>query len=181
MKNPKDLLKFFLLLFLLWSFSGCVKDIDLDQVREIQLRPAAVMDLVNLSLEADLSGNQDPGVPVTLHKTVPFEIVTNDLKENVVGVDLSFAYFNSLPRTFNAAVYFLNEKNRVRQEIQFIIPPGSKEDPERYEFTHTFRGNELNSLHEATQVKVELEMQPGPGALEGVLQLNSTAVYRFQF
>ncbi len=181
MKNLKALLKFFPLLFILLSLSGCVKDIDLDQAQEIQLQPVAVVDLVNLSLVADLSDNYDPGIPVTLDETIPFEVVTNDLKENVIHIELSFDYFNSLPRTFNGAVYFMNERNRVKQEIQFVIPPGSKEDPESFQFTHTFSGDELKSLHQATQVKVELEMQPGPGALEGLLQLKSTAAYRFQF
>lgn len=181
MKNLKALLKFFALLFILLSFSGCVKDIDLDQAQEIQLKPIAVIELVNLSLEADLSDNDDPGIPVTLEETIPFEVVTDDLKESVIRVDLSFDYFNSLPRTFNGAVYFLNDKKRVKQEIQFVIPPGSKQSPESYQFIHTFSGEDLKSLHQATHVKVELEMQPGPGAVEGLLQLKSTAAYRFQF
>ncbi len=181
MKNLKALLKFFLLFLLFSSFWGCVKDIDLDQVEEIQLKPTAVIDLIDLSLEADLSNNYDPGVPVKMDKTVPFEVVTNDLKESVTQVDLIFEYFNSLPRTFNGTIRFLNDKNRVKQEIVFEIPPGTKENPEKLMFTYTFGGKELEMLNQATKVKVELEMQPGPGTLEGVLQLKSTAAYRFQF
>lgn len=181
MKNLKELLKLFLLSFILFGLSGCVKDIDLEQVEEIQIKPTAVIDLVNFSLEADLSNNYEPGVPVKLEKTVPFEVVTNDLKESVVSVDLAFEYFNSLPRLFNGTVLFINDKNKVKQKIEFEIPPGSQEDPETFRFIHTFADNDLESLNQATQVKVELEMQPGPEALKGLLQLKSTAAYRFQF
>lgn len=181
MKNLKKLLKRIFLFTLFFGLMGCVKDIDLDQVEDIQLKPAAVIDLVDFKLEADLSNNYDPGVPVKHDKTVPFELITDDLKESVSSVDLYFKYYNSLPRLFNGTILFLNDKNRVRQKIEFEIPPGTKEDPETFNFTHTFEGNDLRSLHQATKVRVELEMQPGVKALEGILQLQSSAAYRFHF
>lgn len=182
MKNLKDLLKIPLLSIFIFSIlTSCVKDIDLDQMNEVTLRPKAVVDLINFELKADLIPNIDPGVPIVDEKTVAFEVITNDLKESVVGIDLGFKYFNSLPRTFKVDISFLNDRDRIKKNLSFEIPPGNENYPVNDGFIHTFVGKDLELLNESSQVKIRLEMQPGPGASGGQIQLSSTAAYQFEF
>lgn len=181
MKNLKDLLKVTLLSFVVFlSLTACVKDVDFDQVDEILLQPTAIIDLVDFTLNADLL-EYDPGIPVEVSKEMSFEVVTDDLKESIIGVDLGFEYFNSLPRTFNATIYFLTDRNKVKNKIEFEIPPGSEESPVILDFNQYFEGEELEALNSSTKIKISLEMQPGPGATDGQLQLKSTAAYKFLF
>jgi len=107
--------------------------------------------------------------------------VTNDIKESVTGVELTFEYSNSLPRTFNTTIYFMTDRNVVNHKIEFEIPPGSKESPVIYDFIEYFEGEELEALNNSSKIKVNLEMQPGPGATDGQLELKSTAAYNFRF
>jgi len=183
MKNLQDLLKIPLFaIFLLLFLNSCVKDIDLDQIEEIRLQPRAVVDLINFHREADLIPNVDPGIPITLEKTFPFEVITDDLEESVIGVDLGFEYYNSLPRTFNVEIKFLDDRNRVKQTREFEIPPGNKSIPATNNFIFSFTtAKELELLSESTQVKINFTMQPGPGATEGEIKLLSSAVYKFEF
>lgn len=180
-KIAAPLLRLVLVCFSVIGFTGCVKDVDLDQMEEITLQPKAVVDLVSFKLEADLIPNKDPGVPISVEKTVAFEVITDDLEQDVVGVELGFDYFNSLPRTFNVSLVFLDDRNRVKQSVEFDIPPGSDENPVSFHFTHSFEGKNLELLTESTEVKVTVVMQPGPGATEGQLELLSTAAYQFEF
>lgn len=173
--------KILFLYFLALGLTGCVKDVDFDQVKEINLQPTAVIDIINFDMEADLSQNTDPGIPVKVEKTVPFNVLTEDLKESVVRVDFQFDYFNSLPRTFQGYIYFIDDRNRVKQQIPIEIFPGSKENPEKDTTISSMEGKDLEALHEATQVRVELEMQPGPGLEGGELKIRSVAAFQFLF
>lgn len=180
-KIAAPLKKLLPVLFMAIGLTACVKDVDLDQVNEISLRPTAVIDLVNFALEADLKENIDPGVPVKVSETIPFDVLTEDLKENVVRIDFRVEHYNSLPRTFKGNIFFLNNRNHVKQQIPVEILPGSIENPEHDFFITSMEGSDLKALHEATQVKVEMEMQPGPGLEGGQLRLNTTAAFQFQF
>ena len=182
MKNLKDLLKIPLLtISLFFGFTSCVKDVDLDEIQEIKLQPKAVVELFNFEREADLIPNMDFEGPFAVEKTVPFEIITSDLEESVVGVDLGFDYFNSLPRTFDVEIIFLDDRSRVKQSISFQIPPGTEGIPVAKDTVFNLQGKELELLNESTQVKLKFEMQPGPGASGGQIQLLSTAAYQFEF
>lgn len=183
MKNLKDLLKIPLLaISLFFGFTSCVKDVDLDQIQDIRLQPRAVVDLINFHREADLIPNIDPGIPISHEEVIPFEVITDDLEESVVGIDLGFEYYNSLPRTFQVEIAFLDDRNRVKQIRQFEIPPGTKNLPATNTLTFSFTtAKELELLGESTQVKVKFTMEPGPGATEGEIQLVSTAAYQFEF
>lgn len=182
MKNLKDLLKIPLLsIFGFLILTSCVKDVDLDQIQEIRLEPKAVVELFNFEREADLIQNGDQGDPITVEETIPFEIITSDLEESVVGVDLGFDYFNSLPRTFDVEILFLDDRKHVKQSISFQIPPGTEGIPVAKHTVFNFQGKELELLNESTQVKLKFEMQPGPGASGGQIQLLSIAAYQFEF
>lgn len=182
MKNLKDLLKIPLLTIAgFLFFTSCVKDVDLDQIQEIRLQPKAVVELFRFERETDLIPNVDPGVPIPVEQNVPFEIITSDLEESVVGVALGMEYFNSLPRSFEVEILFLNDRNRVKQALSFEIPAGTEESPVTQGLVFEFKGEELELLNESTQVKLKFEMQPGPGASGGQIQLLSTAAYQFEF
>lgn len=181
MKNLKDLLKYslFFTVFIL-MMTSCVKDVEMDQMKEIELMPTAVIELVNFTLEADLVAYEQQE-PISFDKEVSFEVVTNDLKENVNSLDLVFDYLNSLPRTFNATLYFIDSRNRVQSLVSFEIPPGSKEIPVRSEIVETYTGEALITLNQSSVIKIKMEMQPGPGTSEGQLSLQTSAVYNFVF
>ncbi|MEG9328652.1 hypothetical protein SAMN04488034_104221 [Salinimicrobium catena] len=183
MKNLKDLLKIPLLTISIFFISvSCVKDVDLDQIEEIKLQPKAVVDLINFELNADLIPTLDLGNPFTTEEIIPFNVITDDLEESVVGIDLGFEYYNSLPRTFNVEINFLDDRNRVKQTRKFEIPPGSKNFPADNQLIFSFTtAKELELLSESTQVKAKFTMQPGPGATEGEIKLLSTATYQFEF
>lgn len=181
MNNLKDLLKVPLLYIVFFlSFTSCVKDVDLNQIDEVQLSPTAIVDLIDLTLEADLLAFEQQE-PISFDREVTFEVVTEDLEKNVTSVDLIFEYANSLPRNFTATLYFLTERNGVSNIVSFDILPGSQDQPETSSITTTFVGAELKALMESSKIRINMEMQPGPGATEGQLQLNSSAAYNFEF
>lgn len=181
MKNLKDLLKVPLLsIVFILVLTSCVKDVELDQIDEIQLTPTAVIDLLDFTLEADLLAFEQQET-IGFDREVTFEVVTDDLKQNVTSVDLFFDTTNSLPRKFQATLYFMTDRNRVNHTISFDILPGNKETPQISTLKETFEGEALNALNESSKIKIRMEMDPGPGATEGQLQLLSTAAYNFEF
>lgn len=181
MKNLKDLLKVPLLSIVFISIlTSCVKDVELNQIEEIQLTPTAVIDLLDFTLEADLLAFEQQEA-IGFDKEVSFEVITDDLKQNVTSVDLVFDSTNSLPRKFHANLYFMTDRNYVNHIISFDILPGSKEIPEVSTFVETFEGETLNALNKSSKIKIRMEMEPGPGATEGQFQLISTAAYNFEF
>ncbi|MGB7843847.1 MAG: hypothetical protein WBL21_13710 [Salinimicrobium sp.] len=166
---------------LLLLFSSCVKDVDLDQYNEIVIPPTAAIDLIYFTLEpddfADASGN--------LQKATDFlrlEFLDDDyIQDALIRADFNFVFINSFQQEFVTTFNFVSENNAVQHTVQINVPAGNVGEPAVVNFTEIVPRSQIDAIRKSIKLVVEVEMKANSAPLEGQLQLESKANYKFEF
>lgn len=171
-----SILSFFVLL------ASCVRDVDVDQAREIVIPPTVVVDLVYFTINS--SHFQETGsTGIRRAKDeVRLEFLDDDyIQDGLVRADFNFRYSNTFSQSFKNKVTFLSESNRVMHVINFEIPAGSPEDANIINYTEIIPEEDINAIRRSIKMLVEIETEPNSELTEGRLQLQSRAFLEFEF
>lgn len=177
--------KFYLSLIVLFVFfllSSCVRDVDVDQAREIVVPPRVALDLVYFTLDSNHFAQSSSSDVLTAEDEVRLEFLDDDyIKDGLVRADLNFHYTNTFNTVFRNKITFLSEDNRERYRIEFEIPAGNPESPTLINYTEIIPEENINAIRRSIKMRIEIEMQSEAGLVEGELQLKSRAFYSFEF
>lgn len=178
-------MKFYLSLVVfsvIFLLSSCVRDIDVDQAREIVLPPRIAIDLVYFTLESDQFTHGSSSEVRTAKDEVRLEFLDDFyIRQSLVRADFNFRYTNTFNTVFRNKIIFLSEDNLERYRIEFEIPAGSHESPALINYTEIIPEEKINAIRKAIKMRVEIEMQPETDLVEGELQLKSRVFYSFEF
>lgn len=167
---------------LILLFSSCVHDVDFDQTRNIQIEPSLSLDLLNFKLRSEEMKQGDSLVITQLEDEVELNIMNDDITDDLKRAEFNFHFTNTFEHSFKNTLYFLSDNGAFRYKISFVIPPGTKNDPQVVDYTEIVEGASLLQLKMATRLKIELElMKEESDNLEGDLVLKSKANYKFEF
>ena len=163
-------------------FSSCVKDVDVDQARDIIIPSRVALDLVYFTLNSDDFPEEGSSDVRTAKDEVWLEFLDDDyIKDGLVRADFNFRYINTFNTEFRNKVIFLSEDNRERYRIEFEIPAGSPQSPALINYTEIIPQEKIIAIKRSIKMRVEIEMQPEPDLVEGELQLKSRGFYSFEF
>jgi len=173
------------LLFLVLSFgiTSCIKDTDFDQADEIELSPVVELDFLFFTLDID-NFQENTGFEGTFTVVDTTEIRFLDgsfTQENLLSAEYFFRVTNSFPLGVDANFNFLTEENEPFYEIDFLILPGTNNNPASTEFIQTITAEEIEQLTQTNKVVVTFTLETLDENLSGVLNLQSKTTYFLKF
>jgi len=169
-------------LFVLGAIS-CVKDVDLDQAKDIGLKPKLQIDLlifdVNEADFIDTLTNQQKNI---IRDTVRLEFLDDSyVQDDLIEVEFSFKYINIFSRSFHNKISFLSENNSVQHVVEFNIDPGDKNSPAVTEVWDLIKFDQIQEIQRSIKMAVEIEALPGNDTFTGELKFQSKGLFSFEF
>lgn len=169
---------FILVLVLLTS---CIKDVDVDQARDIIIPPTAALDLVYFTIDGSHFRDVGDGVLQATDQT-RLEFLDDDyIRDGLVRADFTFQYNNTFSEEITSTIHFLSEYGRVMYTIKFQIPAGTPESPNSINYTEIIKEDRIEAIRKSIAMRIELQMDPASASPEGELQLKSRGFYTFEF
>ena len=177
--------KFQFLLFLLFSLglTSCVKDVDLDQAKDIGLKPKLQIDLLIFDVnEADFVDTLTNQQKTIIRDTVRLEFLDDSyVQDDLMEVEFSFKYINSFPKSFHNKISFLSENNSAQHVVEFNINPGDKNNPAVTEVIDLIKFDQIQIIRRSIKMAVEIEVLPGSDPFIGELNFQSKGLFSFEF
>lgn len=178
---PKKFLFKAAFLFLFFSLTSCVKDVDLDQAQEIVIPPTAAIDLVFFDLTLD-EFSVGPGGNLWAEDESRLDFLDDDyIQDGLMRADFNFRIINSFENAFKINILFRSPTNAIRYQIPIEIPPGSIETPAVIDYTEIVDNSQIDKIKKSIKVSIDIDMLEDPVVTEGSLQLKSKGTYYFEF
>lgn len=180
MPTMKSFSRFPVLLVLI-LFASCIRDVDVDQARDIIIPPTAALDLVYFTIDGSHFHEQGEGVLKATDQT-RLEFLDDDyIRDGLVRADFNFQYTSTFSEEITSTIYFISEYGRVMYTIQFVVPAGTPESPNSINYTEIIKQDRIEAIRRSIEMRIELQMNPDSGNSEGELQLKSRGFYTFEF
>ncbi|MFT5846988.1 MAG: hypothetical protein ACJARX_000061 [Psychroserpens sp.] len=166
--------------------TSCVNDIDFDQTEDILPRPTLESSLVFSSLNAprfiDDTTQQEI---LVLTDTTRLEFINSDFfVDQLAKTNLTFRFANSLDRSFNIDLIFVNDSNEQRYLVQVEVLAGQPASPTLIASNFLIQEPELSLFKEATKLIYIISLPETINPIEisdlGVLKLESKATFYFE-
>ncbi len=179
----KTILQTFLLFLFVIGSVSCVKDVDLDQAKDISLKPKLQIDLLIFDVdEADFADSLTNQQKTILRDTVRLEFLDDSyIQDDLMEVEFSFKYINSFSQSFHNKISFLSENNSAQHVVEFNINPGDKNNPAVTEVIDLIKFDQIQVIRRSIKMAVEIEALPGKGPFTGELKFQSKGLFSFEF
>jgi hypothetical protein len=163
--------------------TSCVKDIDLDQAKNIGLKPKLQVDLLIFDVNeidfVDTLTNQQKNI---IRDTVRLEFLDDSyVQDDLVEVEFSFKYINSFSQSFHNKISFLSENNSAQHVVEFNINPGDKNNPAVTEVLDLIEFDQIQVIRRSIKMAVEIEALPDNDPFTGELKFQSKGLFSFEF
>jgi len=173
-------------LFLLLIFLGvtsCVKDVDLNQTKDISLQPKLQTDLLIFDVdENDFIDPETNRLRTVIKDTVRLEFLDDSyIQDDLDKVEFSFKYINTFPQSFDTSIYLLSENDNTQRRIDLKVQPGSQDSPKTTEIIDFVNTDEIDQIKRSIKMVVEITVLPNSEAFEGELQFQSKGLFYFVF
>lgn len=157
---------------------SCVKGVDFDQAEDVSIQPVYELDFVYSRIRPInfTNGITDEFVP-TLRDTLRDELFSGEITEKLLAVELFISFENSVNRSFDTNLQFLDANNVVLRNISVNAVAGTPSNPVITAHTIALTRAELNTLVAATQLVTVVTITNGATDLDGILHLKSKAIY----
>ena len=174
--------RLFLFLFALGSIS-CVKDVDLDQAKDIGLKPKLQIDLLIFDVsEADFVDTLTNQQKTIIRDTVRLEFLDDSyVQDDLIEVEFSFKYINTFSQSFHNKISFLSENNSTQHVVEFNIDAGDKNNPAVTEVIDLIKFDQIQAIRQTIKMAVEIEALPGNDPFTGELEFQSKGLFSFEF
>ena len=172
---------FFLILGIVALAISCVKNVDFDQVNDLQLTPVFDVSLLFFEETPDRFIADDMEVIGNfISDTTDLVISENSFViENITRAELEFEFTNTISRNFRAEVVFLNAERVPIRTIDLNIP----ENQAGSATTHieNFPKEDINVIAATAQLVINFFLLPGGEAItrntQGILKLRSKGTF----
>ncbi|WP_142783917.1 hypothetical protein [Changchengzhania lutea] len=175
--------KYFLLILLMSLFySSCTKEVDFNQVNDLELNPILESSLVFFDEPA--SQFVDNGIEVnTIQDFVIIDVFNEGfINDNLIKADFVFEYENSIHREFSLQVDFLDSADQIQHSFVLTADASPSNEVLKYQHIEVFDGDKLITFKQTTKLIFTLTMQPGQSINEnslGKISLRSKGVFYF--
>ncbi len=183
MPFTKSIIHFLLFLLFSLGLTSCVKDVDLNQTKDISLKPKLQIDLLIFDVDqADFIDTITFQQKTILRDTVRLEFLDDSyVQDDLVEVEFSFKYINTFSRSFHNKISFLSENNTTQRVVEFDIDAGDKENPATTERIDLIEIDRISVIRRSIKMAVEIEVLPGSDPFTGELKFQSKGLFSFEF
>ncbi|MDT0675642.1 hypothetical protein [Autumnicola musiva] len=175
--------KRFLVILLVVICAGCVKDVDLNQAKDITLSPDLQTNLVLYEVgETDFVDPDTKRMRTVIRDTVRLEFLDDDYIQNdLESVEFYFRNINTFPQVFLNKVHFLSASGRKQFSVNYLVSPGSEDDPVTTERIEVMGKERVTQVKNSIFMVIELEVQPNEEDFKGDLEFASKGLFKFEF
>lgn len=172
----------FLILFSL-GLTSCVKDVDLDQAKDIGLKPELQIDLLIFDVNEDNFVDSITNQPISnIRDEVRLEFLDDSyIQDDLMEVEFKFKYINTFPQSFRSRISFLSENDQVQYKVDTIIAAGNMNNPVVTEVTRLIEFDQIQVIRRSIKMAVEIEALPGSDPFIGELKFQSKGLFSFEF
>lgn len=175
----KQILKYkILLLAISLMFFACTKDVDFNQINDLELNPVIESSLIFFDEPANRFLENGNEVLIT-QDFIIIDIFNNEfVVDNLVKVDLVFETENSINRRFDLQIDFFDNSGQLQHSFSITQEPLSNNN-----YTAVFEDDTLDALKNTTEIVFTLRLSPGNPPINettpGTIKLKSKAVFYF--
>lgn len=160
--------------------ASCAKEIDFDQADDIDLSPVFESSLIHFSLPAN--NFDDNGTEVNeVSDYIDINISGNRyFRDNLLKAEFVFEVLNSIDRSFELQIEFLNSANNELHTISFPISPSPNNTDVLTRYTELVEENSLRRIRRTVRLKFTLKMLTGTeinSSTPGRINLQSKGVF----
>ena len=110
----------FLSIIAIATLTSCIKDVDFDQAEDIVLTPVLTSSILFTEVEASRFSEDGMELEIVRDSVANIEIFTDEfVKDNLVKAELFFEVTNSINRTFNLQIEFVNDADELQHTLSF--------------------------------------------------------------
>jgi hypothetical protein len=163
--------------------TGCVKDVDFSQAKDIVLSPDIQSNLVLYEVgESDFVDPDTQEMRTVIIDTVRLEFLDDDYIQNDLNsVEFYFRNINTFPQAFVSRVHFLSATGRKQFSVNYPISPGSSDNPVSTERIEVMGADRIEQVKNSIIMVVELEVQTNQEDFTGNLEFASKGLFKFEF
>ncbi|WP_299119700.1 hypothetical protein [uncultured Winogradskyella sp.] len=148
-------------IILLISLLSCVKDVDFDQANDFSLTPALEASIVYTEVEASQFSLNGVEIEIIRDSIANIEIFEEQfVKDNLIRAEFIFEATNTIPRTFNLQVDFLNNTDELQHTVSFDALASSAGNEVVTEYIEIFEDDSLENLKLVTKMIITLTLYP---------------------
>ncbi|WP_400076841.1 hypothetical protein [Winogradskyella sp. R77965] len=163
----------FYIIILSTSLISCVKDVDFDQADNLSLSPVLEASLVYTEVEASQFSINDVELEIVRDSIANIEIFKDQfVKDNLVKAEFIFKTTNTILRTFNLQVDFLNNTDELQHTLSFDALSSSSGNEVVTEYIEIFEDDSLDDLKLVTKMVITLRLYPSSD--DSILNENSS-------
>lgn len=179
--NYKKVYHIMALLMGLFVLSACTKEVDFNQIDELELNPIVESSIIYFDSPASQFYNNG-------EITVSQDFVLIDIFNNKLTVDyltkaeFTFESTNSIDREFQLQIDFVDVNDTTQYSVTLLAPQSPNNTDIVTEQVVVFEGNSLQALKSAVKIVFTITLQSGSPINEnsiGNIQLKSKGLFYF--
>lgn len=161
---------------------SCSSELDFDQADDIVLAPQIDADLVFFTLGTETFINAAiADTTVVVRDTTRLEFLDDSfIRDNIREIEFTFQVDNSFAQSFSNRSVFLNENGIPQYMLAFTIAPSLDGSPVRTSIVEQVDENELEAILNSIQVANEVQLNTNGQFIDGVISLQSKALYSLE-
>lgn len=170
--------------FILIALSlSCVKDVDFDQIEDIQLTPIVESNLVFFTLQgSDFFDSQTQLERLVVTDTTEIRFLDDTfMQEGLYRAEMNFHFTNTISRDFIADFSFYSIDGELYYSIVFPVNSGFEFNPQETHHEEIFEGAAIEALTQTSVLVVSITIDSSEEDLSGELKLASTATFYMMF
>ncbi|WP_111682095.1 hypothetical protein [Winogradskyella tangerina] len=158
---------------LILTCTSCVKDVDFNQAENLTLTPIVAASVVYTDVEASRFSENGTEIETVRDSIANIEIFTEQFViDNLVRTDLVFEVTNSIDRSFELDVEFLDESDTLLDVFTFEALPSNGSNEVITMVTEVYENERLEALKQTTKLVITLRLLPSSDG--STLNENST-------
>lgn len=167
-----------LILALNLIFFACTKDVDFNQINDLEISPVIESSLVFFDEPANRFLENENEVLITQDFIMVDFFDDEFVVDNLVRTDLVFETENSINRRFDLQIDFFDNSGQLQHSFSITQEPLSNNN-----YTEVFEDDALDALKNTTVIVFTLRLSSGNPAINettpGSIKLKSKAVFYF--
>lgn len=162
--------------------ASCSSELDFDQADEVVLTPKVDANLVFFTLGTETFLDETiPDTTVVVRDTTRLEFLDDSfVRDNIKEIELTFQVDNTFLQSFTNKSVFLNANGVEQYVLEFSVESSPDGTTARTTVVEMLDENEIEAIRNSTQLANELMLNTNGSFIDGMISLQSKALYSLE-
>ncbi|WP_452228646.1 MULTISPECIES: hypothetical protein [unclassified Lacinutrix] len=159
--------------------SACVNDLDFSQGEDFAISPTLDASLIYFEESASSFIDENGAEQIVVRDSVNIEIFTDPFTvDNLIKSEFLFQVSNSINRSFQAQIDFLDETGVLQHSFTFSVDASPTNEAIVIMHLETFENESLLALKQSVQIVITLRLLPSSDG--SVIDENTPGILKFK-